>query len=124
MSATTRRNSWQRPARCTGPCNDLSPAMQKLRLPVWLPGTGGRYGHFLNPCGWKAVKNGPEAGVELYDLSADLGETRDVAAKHPELARRLDAIMRREHRPAPPQVDLTAKESRRRYLPKVGVREP
>ena len=73
---------------------------------------------------WKAVKNGPEAGVELYDLSADLGETRDVAAKHPELARRLDAIMRREHRPAPPQVDLTAKESRRRYLPKVGVREP
>ena len=73
---------------------------------------------------WKAVKNGPDAAVELYDLSADLGETRDISGEHPELTRRLGEILKREHRPAPPQVDLTAKESRRRYVPKVGVKEP
>jgi hypothetical protein len=35
--------------------------------------------------------------VELYDLSADAGETRDLAASHPNLVRRAEELMRREH---------------------------
>jgi arylsulfatase A-like enzyme len=50
---------------------------------------------------WKAVRLGliknPDAPVELYDLSTDPGETRDLAAQHPDVARELKAIMVREH---------------------------
>ena len=73
---------------------------------------------------WKGVKNGPDAPVELYDVVNDVEEKHDLAAKRPDLAKRLAEIMRREHRSAPPQVDLTAAEARRLYVPKVGVREP
>lgn len=38
---------------------------------------------------WKAVRsnlhNNPDAPLELYDLGSDVGETRDVADKHPEI---------------------------------------
>ena len=43
---------------------------------------GGRIGD------WKAVKNSVNGPIELYDLKADLGETHDVAAEHPEEVRR------------------------------------
>lgn len=46
---------------------------------------------------WKAVRKGMDGAVELYDLKTDLGETRDVAAHHPALVRRVEEIMRREH---------------------------
>lgn len=52
---------------------------------------------------WKAIrpnlKKMPEA-LELYDLLADPGETRDVAAEHPELAERAARIMREQHTPS------------------------
>ena len=35
---------------------------------------------------WKAIRKGsPEAPIELYDLSNDIGETRNVAKRHPEI---------------------------------------
>jgi arylsulfatase A-like enzyme len=34
---------------------------------------------------WKAVRHGVKQSIELYDLKADLAESRDVAAKHPEI---------------------------------------
>jgi len=47
---------------------------------------------------WKAVrllaKNGK---TELYDLRDDLGETRDVAATHPDIVTRLEAVMQSAH---------------------------
>ena len=46
---------------------------------------------------WKAVRRGLRGEVELYDLRADAGETRDVAARHPALVRRAEEVMRREH---------------------------
>ncbi|MBN2293157.1 MAG: arylsulfatase [Pirellulales bacterium] len=73
---------------------------------------------------WKAVKNGPDVPVELYDLESDVGEKHNLATRHPVLTSRLSEIMDREHRPAPPQVDLTAKAARQLYIPKVGVKEP
>ncbi len=42
---------------------------------------------------WKAVKNGPQAKTELYDLETDLAETRDLAADKPELVARAEALM-------------------------------
>lgn len=50
---------------------------------------------------WKGVqvdlKKNPDAPIELYDLSNDLAEEHDVADKHPEIVRKLKAVMQREH---------------------------
>ncbi len=35
---------------------------------------------------WKAVREGPDEPLELFDLGADLGEERDVARQNPEVA--------------------------------------
>lgn len=61
-------------------------------------------------------------GWALFDLQADPGETRDVAAAHPEVAKRLQAAILewiREHRfdrPAPTAVVDRATEERLRQL--------
>jgi arylsulfatase A len=53
---------------------------------------------------WKGVRVGmkkqPAAPWQLYDLTADRGETTDVASRHPDVLRELDAIVTREHRRA------------------------
>ena len=43
---------------------------------------------------WKAVRNGPDAPLELYDLARDAGERSDLAAQHPELVAKADSLMR------------------------------
>jgi arylsulfatase len=57
---------------------------------------------------WKAIRRatGPKrpavAGpTELYDLATDPAEAHDVAAAHPEVVERMEAIFAREHRPDP-----------------------
>lgn len=53
---------------------------------------------------WKAIKTGLKANLhkdwELYDLSADPAEKNNIAAAHPALIPVLDAIVKKEHRPA------------------------
>ena len=56
---------------------------------------------------WKAVRQNllktrrPEQiETELYDLDADLGEQHNVASAHPEIVRRLEAIMAAQHTPS------------------------
>ncbi len=39
---------------------------------------------------WKTVRNAPRTPLELYDLAADLGEQRDVAADHPDVVRQFE----------------------------------
>ncbi len=47
---------------------------------------------------WKAVRMPMFHGkTELYDLSTDLGETRDLAKQHPEIVARLEAHMNEAH---------------------------
>ena len=42
---------------------------------------------------WKAVRNGPSKAVELYDLSTDLAESRDLAREKPDLVVRAEGLM-------------------------------
>ncbi len=49
---------------------------------------------------YKAVRHNPDRAIELYDLSRDLGETTDIAAKHPEIIERAARIMTDAHTPS------------------------
>lgn len=42
---------------------------------------------------WKAVRNGPEAELELYDLTSDPAEAHNVAAQHPDLVSKASTLM-------------------------------
>lgn len=50
---------------------------------------------------WKAVKNGPKAEIELYDLAKDPGEKTNLAADKPELVQQAAALMKALHSPSP-----------------------
>lgn len=54
---------------------------------------------------WKAVRKGATQPIELYDLAADIGETSNVADKHPDVVAKIEAFMAQartesEHWPA------------------------
>ncbi len=46
---------------------------------------------------WKAVKNGPNAKVELYDLATDPAEAKDLAASKPDILEKSVAFMKSSH---------------------------
>ena len=46
---------------------------------------------------WKAVKNGPEAKVELYDLASDRAERTNLASQKLELVAQAASLMRAAH---------------------------
>jgi arylsulfatase A-like enzyme len=43
---------------------------------------------------WKAVRNGPNKPLEIYDLKNDAGETKDLAAEKPDIAAKAEALMK------------------------------
>ncbi|HEX5104899.1 MAG TPA: arylsulfatase [Pirellulaceae bacterium] len=49
---------------------------------------------------WKAVQQPLHTPVRLYDLSADIGEEHDLAAKQPETVAKLAGFMREAYRPS------------------------
>ena len=53
---------------------------------------------------WKALKfdinKTPQGAVELYDLSADEAETTDLASQHPDIVKKMEAIMKEAHLPS------------------------
>ena len=53
---------------------------------------------------WKAVKRDidktPQGQIELYDLSVDKGETKDIAALNPEIVRKIEELMKQAHNPS------------------------
>ena len=51
---------------------------------------------------WKAIRKPGAAATELYDLEADLSESRDLAASHADLVRTMERRMRESHVEPPP----------------------
>jgi len=51
---------------------------------------------------WKAIRPKKDAPWELYDLDADVSETTDLAAKHPEILTRMQAFAEQSHVPVRP----------------------
>ena len=52
---------------------------------------------------WKGVRRNLHLGntkLELYNLKTDLGETRNIAAQHPAIVKRLEKILAEQHRPS------------------------
>ncbi|NOT63490.1 MAG: arylsulfatase [Acidobacteria bacterium] len=52
---------------------------------------------------WKGLRRNLHRSVsviELYDLKNDVSEARDVAAQHPDIVKRIEAVMTREHQPS------------------------
>jgi arylsulfatase A len=69
---------------------------------------------------WKIIRNGIDVGDppwELYDLSSDIGESRDVAAEHPEVVERLAKHAIEAHKPSK-VFPLLASEKPKNYAPK------
>lgn len=64
---------------------------------------------------WKAVKNGPSAPVELYDLKTDSAETKDLVKANPEMAAKAVALMKEAHVDDPnwPMAEKRATENRK-----------
>jgi arylsulfatase len=54
---------------------------------------------------WKLVRHGKAGTLELFDLNADISETRDLADKYPEIVSELKALADASHSPVPPQID-------------------
>ncbi|MCF7676191.1 MAG: hypothetical protein K9N23_08250 [Akkermansiaceae bacterium] len=66
---------------------------------------------------WKAVRNAPSRPIELYNLKTDVGETKDLAAEHPDLVKKAESLMRSE-RTADPAWPLAAKKPREKAAKK------
>ncbi len=51
---------------------------------------------------WKAIRIPMRTGpTQLYDLSQDIGETENLADKHPDIVKRMEAMMTEAHTPHP-----------------------
>lgn len=87
------------------------------------PASGGQ--HAVRSGNWKAVRQnmaqtpaGQKPKTELYDLAADPNETADVAAAHPDVLAKLEAILAEQHEPSElfplPGIDQTRRAAARR----------
>lgn len=54
---------------------------------------------------WKAIRLSPDGPIELYDLEADIGETKDVAAEHPDVVGGAEKLMATQHVDPPELVE-------------------
>ena len=50
---------------------------------------------------WKAVRNGYDKPMEIYNLESDTPETNNLAGKRKDLVKRAEAIFKEAHRPDP-----------------------
>ncbi len=59
-----------------------------------------RYDQAVRLGPWKAVRLGADGDIQLFDLSQDIGESEDLASRHPEVVNRMARIMKTAARPS------------------------
>ena len=69
---------------------------------------------------WKGYRLGTKAPLELYDLEADPTEQHDLAAAHPDIVKKIEAIMVAQHTPSP---HYDAPEQSERDTKKLGKKK-
>ena len=52
-----------------------------------------RYDQAVRMGKWKGIRLGRDSALQLYDLENDIGEKHDIAADHPDVVKRIEAIM-------------------------------
>lgn len=70
----------------------LDDELQAVRSGKWKLHFPHSYKHVENGPGGKPVDSTLKIGLALFDLDADIGETNDVAAAHPDVVARLTAL--------------------------------
>ncbi|VGO13870.1 Arylsulfatase [Pontiella desulfatans] len=77
----------------------LDPGADYDRLPLITHGNGGEYRYAITEGDWKLVLSNGKKDVELYDLSTDRAEAKNIAAAHPEtvqlLTQKINGIIAR-----------------------------
>jgi arylsulfatase A len=54
---------------------------------------------------WKVIRSAPGTPLQLYNLTIDPAEERDVAPEHPDVVARMQRIMETAYTPPPPQIE-------------------
>jgi arylsulfatase A-like enzyme len=67
---------------------------QRAHAPLYWEFHEGRFAQAIRMGDWKGVRLNPGQPVELYDLKTDMGEKNDIAAQHPEVVQKVDALMK------------------------------
>lgn len=60
------------------------------RYMYWEKISKGRLQQAVRKGNWKAIKQGPETPLELYDLSSDIDESNNIAGEHPEIVAEIE----------------------------------
>ena len=66
---------------------------RRVRPPLYWEFHEGGFKQAVRSGPWKGVRTAPDRPLEVYDLRSDPGETRDVAAEQPRVARRLAKLL-------------------------------
>jgi arylsulfatase A-like enzyme len=83
-----------------GPVAETRSRYRELTERQWQAVTDGRWKAIRKRGGGKKAAS-QKVATELYDLRADPSEKTNVAAKHPDVVKNLEAVMDREHVPDP-----------------------
>ncbi len=64
------------------------------RYMYWEKISNGRLQQAVRKGNWKAIKEGPDALLELYDLSTDIGESNNIAGEDPGIVAEIEAYLK------------------------------
>ena len=108
VAAQPSPNSPAFPRRSTRTASPWRPhswaANRKNSTNISIGTTATRAASSCRPSAWATGKASASAStrpIELYDLSKDIGETKDVAAAHPDVVARIAAIIDEAYTPSP-----------------------
>src|SRR6185295_9288202 len=63
----------------------------------WEMGRGPGLNQAVRMGDWKAIRHKQKGPVELYNLSSDLSEKKNVASDHPEIVEKITNLMASQH---------------------------